>query len=166
MPSGRSRDEVLMRRYAAPAMSCDPFGVNPIRRSAVAIVVSGFLLFGSSGVFGSGVGTTLLYTCGWLAATVLIFAMPVLVVSVAGELWTVLWRRMHPSIGELDLSPRVLHLLERHGYTVIDEVDRAPDGALLLLSNFDARTLREVRRAISLWKYRRWQDAGFQASGY
>ncbi|HET9015293.1 MAG TPA: DNA-directed RNA polymerase subunit alpha C-terminal domain-containing protein [Thermomicrobiaceae bacterium] len=155
-----------MRRYAAPGVSCDPFAVNPIRRSALAIAVAGFTLFGGTRVFGPGIGTTLLYTCGWLAATVLIFSIPVLIVSVCAELWTLLRRRTHPSISQLDLSPRVLHLLERHGYTVIDEVDHAPDGALLLLSNFDARALREVRRAVSLWKYRRWQDAGFPARGY
>jgi hypothetical protein len=30
----------------------------------------------------------------------------------------------------------------------------------------EARRLREVRRAVSLWKYRRWQEEGFPATGY
>ena len=39
------------------------------------------------------------------------------------------------------------------------------DEALMMLSNMDARTVREIRRAINLWQYRRWQEAGFPAGG-
>jgi hypothetical protein len=35
----------------------------------------------------------------------------------------------------------------------------------MLLSNMDHRGLREIRRAITLWKYRRWQEQGFPATG-
>ena len=156
----------MLRRSGVPSATYDPFATNPIRRSAGAVLVCAFILFGAPVVFGSGVASMLLVTCGWLAATVLVFSLPVLVISVLIELWGLLTRRLHPSIGELDLSPRVRHLLYRHGFTSIDAVDRTPDGALLLLSNFDARALQELRRAVNLWKYRRWQDAGFPARGY
>jgi hypothetical protein len=46
----------------------------------------------------------------------------------------------------------------------IASVEEAPDAALLLLSNMDARALREIRRAISLWRYRRWQERGFHGA--
>ena len=166
MHSRRRRDDAMLRRYGAPGVSYDPFAVNPIRRSAGAIAVAGFILFGGPALLGPGLGSMLLFTLGWLAATALVFSIPVLIVSTAVELWSIVRRRLHPSIDELDLSPRLRHLLQRHGYSSIDEVDRAPDGALLLLTNFDARALHEVRRAVSLWKYRRWQDAGFPARGY
>ena len=49
---------------------------------------------------------------------------------------------------------------------VFRDVDVAlPDDGLLLLSNMDARSVREIRRAITLWKYRRWQENGFAATG-
>jgi hypothetical protein len=59
----------------------------------------------------------------------------------------------------------VLHVLQRHGYETIESVDTAPDAALMLLSNMDLRGLREVRRAIAVWKYRRWQEKGFPVEG-
>jgi hypothetical protein len=40
-----------------------------------------------------------------------------------------------------------------------------PDAMLLLLSNMDARGVHEIRRAIAVWKYRRWQEKGFPVSG-
>ncbi|HUZ01356.1 MAG TPA: hypothetical protein VMU89_13480 [Thermomicrobiaceae bacterium] len=166
MHSRRRHDDAMLRRYGTTGMSYDPFAVNPIRRAAVAVAVCAFILFGGPALLGPRLGSMLLFTFGWLAATVLVFTIPVLIISVAVELWGTLRRRLHPSIDELDLNPRLRHLLQRHGYTSIDGVDRAPDGALLVLSNFDAGALREVRRAISLWKYRRWQDAGFPARGY
>jgi hypothetical protein len=30
----------------------------------------------------------------------------------------------------------------------------------------DARGVHEIRRAVNLWKYQRWQEAGFPATGY
>jgi hypothetical protein len=60
----------------------------------------------------------------------------------------------------------VRNLLRRYGYESIDHVDQTSDDAFLLLTNFDPMAVRELRRAISLWKYRRWQDAGFPADWY
>jgi hypothetical protein len=61
----------------------------------------------------------------------------------------------------LEVSPRIRHILTRHGYDAIAVVEAAPDAALLLLSNMEARDVRELRRAISLWRYREWQERGF-----
>jgi hypothetical protein len=35
----------------------------------------------------------------------------------------------------------------------------------MLLPNMDPRALHEIRRAINIWKYQRWQEAGFPAKG-
>jgi DNA-directed RNA polymerase alpha subunit len=72
---------------------------------------------------------------------------------------------VRPTIELLELPPRVEHVLSRHGYETIESVDQTPDDGLLLLSNMDARSVREIRRAITLWKYRRWQENGFAATG-
>jgi hypothetical protein len=61
----------------------------------------------------------------------------------------------------LGLTPRAVSLLQRYGYTTIAAVDRTPDVSLVMLPNMDARTLRDIRRAISIWKYQRWQERGF-----
>jgi hypothetical protein len=72
---------------------------------------------------------------------------------------------MHPPVDQLDISPRLIHILLRHGYDTIESVDSAPDAALLLLSNMDARGVRDVRRAVAVWRYRRWQEQGFPVAG-
>lgn len=145
--------------------TADPFAVNPIRRSLL-LVISSFAVIGISMLFGGEVATSIMLSVGWLAVTGIVMGVPILIWSLIEEGWRLLDRRMHPSISELSLSPRVLHVLQRHGYESIDQVDSTPDAGLLLLSNMDNRGLREVRRAISLWKYRRWQEDGFPATGY
>jgi len=99
---------------------------------------------------------------GWLAITGIVMGLPVLALSLLDEGWGRLQRRLHPSVDQLDLSPRLSHVLRRHGYHAIAAVEHAPDDALLVLSNMDARGLRDVRRAVSLWHYRRWQEGGFR----
>ncbi|HEY8446063.1 MAG TPA: DNA-directed RNA polymerase subunit alpha C-terminal domain-containing protein [Thermomicrobiales bacterium] len=142
----------------------DPFAVNPIRRST-ALVVACSLTVTAPWAFGEGVGTTVMLSVGWLAMTGLVIGIPVLLISLLEAGFTLARRRLRPSVEQLDISPRVQHVLMRHGYHAIADVDRTPDAALLLLSNMDARALREVRRAIALWKYRRWQERGFPVSG-
>ncbi len=143
----------------------DPFAVDPIRRSLVAVVASAALLLGPPALLGEQAAAVVMVCGGWLAAAVFALSLPVLAMSLAEAGWRALARRLHPSVDELQLSPRVRHLLRRHGFETIASVDRAPDAALLVLSNFDERALREVRRAINLWKYRRWQEAGFPSAG-
>ena len=138
----------------------DPFAVNPIRRSFAVVAVCAALVVGPI-LIGGAVAELVLLAVGWLAATGLVFGVPILIWSLADEAWRWGRRRRFPTVDQLDLSPRVRHILLRHGYEAIDAVDRASDATLLLLSNMDPRGLREVRRAISLWRYRHWQERGF-----
>lgn len=143
----------------------DPFAINPIRRSFGLIVLCSVIVFGPIAIGGT-IAMSVMISVGWLGVTGLVIGLPILVWSLAEEGWRLLRRRLRPAVEQLDLSPRVAHILTRHGFQEIVEVDRASDATLLLLSNMDARGLHEIRRAINLWKYRRWQDQGFPAAGY
>ena len=153
MPSGT-------RPALAASHASDPFAINPIRRSFTVVTVCTVLVVVPL-LVGGAVAELVLLAVGWLAATGLVFGVPILLWSLADEAWRWGRRRRFPTVEQLDLSPRVRHILHRHGYDAIDAVDRASDASLLLLSNMDARALRDVRRAISLWRYHRWQERGF-----
>ncbi len=144
----------------------DPFAVDPIRRSATVVVMSLAILiipFLISDDFGAGV----MISVGWLAATGVIFCGPILVWSLIEEGIRAIRRRLHPPIEELtQLSARVIHNLQRHGYTTIREIDQESDTTLVLLSNMEARDVQLIRRAINLWKYARWQEQGFPVVGH
>jgi hypothetical protein len=92
-------------------------------------------------------------------------AVPVLVWSVIEWAARECRHRLSPGLDQLSLSPRLRHVLQRHGYDTIADVERTSDVTLLLLSNSTARDVHELRRAIFLWKYRRWQEKGFPATG-
>jgi Bacterial RNA polymerase, alpha chain C terminal domain len=139
----------------------DPFAVNPIRRACGLVGGSALVVFAPL-LAGEEVATMAMLSVGWLGVTGLVMGVPILLLCLAEEGWRRARRRLQPTVEQLGLSPRVVHVLRRHGYDSIAAVDRAPDAALLLLSNMDARALREVRRALSLWHYRRWQDGGFR----
>lgn len=141
--------------YGSYATNYDPFAVHPIRRSAIASLISGLLLIGAPLVFGtsSNVTTGIYLTVGWILAAVFVLAVPILLISLLEAGWRGLKCHVHPSVSELDLSPRVANLLRRHHFETLDDIERTPDGVMLLLSNFDAEALREVRRAISLFRY-------------
>ncbi len=143
----------------------DPFAVNPIRRSFGLVLVSSLTIFGPL-AFGGSVAMSVMVSVGWLAVTGLVIGTPILIWSLVEEGIDLIRKRLRPTVDQLQLSPRVAHVLTRHGYEEIDAVDNASDTTLLLLSNMDVRGLREVRRAINLWKYRRWQDQGFPATGF
>ncbi|HEV2108282.1 MAG TPA: hypothetical protein VGR16_08470 [Thermomicrobiales bacterium] len=142
----------------------DPFAEQPVRRSAVLVAISAVIVFAPVFI-GGAVGTTILLSIGWLGLTGLVMGMPILIWSLAEEGWRILQRQMRPPVDVLHISPRVAHVLHRHGYVAIRDVDLASDDALLCLSNMDERGLRDVRRAIGLWKYQRWQERGFPVSG-
>jgi hypothetical protein len=143
----------------------DPFSVNPIRRSLTSFLVSASIVILPPAFLDADTASLILVAVGWLAAIIMVMSFPVLVISLIEEGWGRLSRRIHPSIDELDINPRIHNLLRRHGYDTIASVDRATDVTLLMLSNFDMRALGEVRRAINIWKYRRWQEAGFPHPG-
>ena len=138
----------------------DLFAVNPIRRSAGLVAASAAAFFGPL-LVGGQTAATMMLAGGWLGLIGLAMGVPVLGLSLAEAGWQRLSRRLRPPVDALDLPPRLVHLLRRHGYDSIDLVERAPDAALLLLSNMDPRGVREIRRAIALWRYRRWQEQGF-----
>lgn len=142
----------------------DPFAVNPIRRSATLVAVCLIVLLGPW-LVDEDFGVTVMLAVGWLAVTGLVMGTPVLIWSLAEAGIALVQRRIHPTVEQLGLSPRVEHILVRHGLTTIRDIDETPDDGLLLLSNMDTRGLREIRRSITLWKYRRWQESGFSAVG-
>ena len=141
--------------------AADPFAVNPIRRSFGVVAVSSLVVFGAP-LLGESTATVMMLTVGWLALTGLVMGTPILVWSLVEEGWRRVRRRLEPSVDLLDISPRLRHVLQRHGYDSIALVEHTSDGSLLALSNMDARGLRDIRRAISLWRYRRWQENGFR----
>ena len=161
-----SRELYHRTRYqGAGASDTDLFAVNPLRRSFTisafcwsVILVPVFLLEGE-------LQASILIAGGWLAAAGIVFVTPIFFWSLAEACWQRVRWRISPTIEDLDLSPRAYNLLRRHGFETISSVDLTPDVSLMLLSNMDAGALHEIRRAINLWKYRRWQDAGFPAEG-
>lgn len=140
----------------------DPFDEHPLRRSLTVVLACSAVL-GIACVAGGQTAAVIMLSVGWMAITALIFCVPILVWSLIEIGVDAVNRRLSPPIGDLDISQRVANILLRHGYETIDDVHRTDDHTLLLLSNMDARGLHEVRRAISLWRYRRWQEAGFPA---
>ena len=138
----------------------DPFAVNPIRRSAVLVAAGAACLFGPLMFAGPDAGAAVILG-GWLGLFGLAVGIPVLALSLIEEGWRRVLRRLRPTVDQLDLPPRLVHALHRHGYHAIAAVERATDEELLLLANVDRRNVRDVRRAISLWRYRRWQEQGF-----
>ena len=142
----------------------DPFAVNPIRRSFATVALSLATLALGFGLGGAAT-TLIMVSVGWLALAALILALPILIWSLAEEGVRQLRRRLSPQIEQLGLSARVERILLRHGYETIRQTHETDDETLLMLSNMDDRGLREIRRGINLWQYRRWQDAGFPAGG-
>ena len=166
-PSSRHGYRSSHRGHRRPLPSSsleDPFAVNPVRRS-FAVVACSALILGLGFGLGGWAAMLIMVSVGWLALTALILTLPILVWSLAEEGVRQLRRRLSPSVQQLGLSPRVEHVLLRHGYESIRQTHEADDETLLLLSNMDARGLREIRREINLWQYRRWQAAGFPAGG-
>jgi hypothetical protein len=149
---------------SAPSIAWDPFAVNPIGRSLATFVISTIAVIVPIALFSPRLEALTMISFGWAAIIGMVFSLPVLLISLCEALWNAVSRRIYPSIDLLDLSPRVRNLLRRYGYTSIDSVDQTSDDALLMLTNFDPLAVHELRRAISIWKYLRWQDAGFPAN--
>ncbi len=141
----------------------DLFAVNPLRRSAWVVGVSWALILGPAWLLHGDAQALMLIGVGWLAATGIIMVTPILIWCLVEEAVKLLRRRTNPPIELLDLSPRAANLLRRHGFESIAQVDATSDASLALLSNMDARAIREIRRAISIWRYQRWQERGFPA---
>jgi hypothetical protein len=143
----------------------DLFAVNPLRRSAWVVSVSWALVLVPYFLLDGDLRSIILVATGWIAATGIIMCTPILVWCLVEELVKSIQRRINPPIEELHLSARAYNLLHRHGLTTIVSVETLSDASLLMLSNMDARALNEIRRSISLWRYRQWQERGFPADG-
>jgi hypothetical protein len=143
----------------------DIFATNPLRRSAGVVGVSWAMVLIPYFLLAGEYRALALVGVGWLAATGIIMCTPILIWCLVEELVKAIRRRVTPPIEELNLSERAYNLLRRHGLDSISSVETLPDSSLLLLSNMDTRALKEIRRSISLWRYRRWQDRGFPADG-
>jgi hypothetical protein len=142
----------------------DPFAVNPIRRS-LALVLTCALAIVVPWMIDGDLLTSVMLSIGWLAVTGLVMGIPILIWSLAEAGVIVVRARLQPPVEQLEISPRVRHVLQRHGFETIESVESVPDAMLLLLSNMDARGVHEIRRAIAVWRYRRWQEQGFPARG-
>lgn len=151
----------VMRRSAYGSSSDDIFAVNPLRRSAAISLGSWAVLIVPAAFMSGDLQALVLIGFGWLAAAGIVFVTPIFFWSAIEAAWHAYRRRKHPGIEELDIGQRAYNLLTRHGYETIERVDRTPDSSMLLLSNMDPRTLQQVRRAINIWKYQRWQERGF-----
>jgi hypothetical protein len=150
--------------YRSHGSECnDLFAVNALRRSAWIVSISWAMILIPALLLEGSLQALLLIAFGWIAATGIVMCTPIFIWCVAEEAWKVVRRRLDPPIEALDLSPRAYNLLRRHGYETIESVDAAPDSTLALLSNMDARAIREIRRAVSIWRYQRWQERGFPA---
>jgi hypothetical protein len=165
-PRPNSRELYLKTRYPTTGMSdTDVFAVNPIRRSfAISMVCWGMILVPILLLDGD-LQASLLIGLGWLAAAGIVFVTPIFFWSLAEAGWERVRWRVSPTIEDLDLSPRAYNLLRRHGFDTISSVEETSDVSLMLLQNMDPRALHEIRRAVNLWKYRRWQEAGFPVDG-
>ena len=162
--SRESNQTTFMLRSAGGDCN-DIFAVNPLRRSAWIVAISWAMLLVPIFFLKGDIQALTLIAAGWIAATGIIMVTPILIWCLIEEGWKLVRRRISPSIDALDLSPRAYNLLRRHGFESIAGVDATPDSSLMLLSNMDARALREIRRAISIWRYQRWQERGFPADG-
>jgi hypothetical protein len=143
----------------------DIFAVNPLRRSFWIVFVSWMMILVPIFVLHGDWRSLALIAGGWIAATGIIMCTPILIWCLVEEAWKFVRRRVTPNIEQLDLSPRAYNLLRRHGLESISAIEATPDSSLMLLSNMDQRAIREIRRAISIWRYQRWQERGFPADG-
>ena len=142
----------------------DIFAINPIRRSFTVLLVCAAMIGLPLLVLRGEVQMAVELVTGWFGFTGLIMCTPILIWSLLEEGWRLLQRRLWPTIEQLDLTPRAYNLLRRHGFVTIASVEETPDSSLLLMSNMDNRTVQEIRRSVNLWRYRRWQERGFQGA--
>jgi hypothetical protein len=142
----------------------DPFSVNPIRRS-LAGGIGSFAVMAVPFLVSDDVGASVMLSVGWIALAVLIFCLPVFFISVGEELLRIVTDRVQPPVTELEISDRLVHILSRHGVRSIEKLNRLDYASLHLMANMEARDIRSLERALSLWRYRRWQNAGFPDEG-
>jgi hypothetical protein len=156
--------EFRSRVAAQPNQWQDPFHTHPIRRSLAGVAI-GLGMIVVPFLISSDVGATMMLAVGWLALAMVVFCLPILVWSLIEALIQRATSHLHPPVSELELSARVIHILPRHGVRTLRAAERLDPAAFHLMANMGPRDAEAVRRAIRLWRYRRWQEAGFPAGG-
>jgi hypothetical protein len=156
--------EFRSRVAAQPNQWQDPFSTNPIRRSLVGAAVGLAVIVGPF-LISSEAGATVMLAVGWLALAMVVFCLPILVWSIVEELLRRVASHVYPPVSDLELPERIIHILQRHGIRTIRAAERLDPAAFHLMANMAPRDAEAVRRAIRLWRYRRWQEAGFPAGG-
>ena len=157
----RTRSELAMAYRGGGAN--DIFAVNPVRRSAWIVGISWAIILVPAWLMSGEAQALILIAFGWLAMTGIIMVTPILIWCLIEEAVKLIRCRTSPPVELLDLSPRAANLLRRHGFESIARVEATSDASLALLSNMDPSAIREIRRAISIWRYQRWQERGFPA---
>jgi hypothetical protein len=162
----RERTTAVIWKETERSLVSDPFGIDPIRRSLGLCLVSGAVIV-LPWYVSDDAGEMVMLSVGWLALTGLIFGIPVLAISLLESGVAAVRRKVRAPVEDLCLSPRVTHILRRHGFTTVSDVRRASRDELAMLANMDERGLREIERALTLVDYQLWQESGFQrpASG-
>jgi hypothetical protein len=156
--------EFRSRVAAQPNQWQDPFTTNPIRRSLVGTTI-GLGVIVLPYFISSEAGATVMLAVGWLALAMVVFCIPILVWSLVEELIRRATSHIHPPVSDLDLPERVIHILQRYGVRTIRAAEQLDPAAFHLMANMAPRDIEAVERAIRLWRYRRWQEAGFPAGG-
>lgn len=159
-----SLGEFRSRVAARPNQLQDPFHTNPIRRS-LAGAVFGLGIIVVPFQLSSEAGAMVMLAVGWLAMAMVVFCIPILIWSLIEAMVRWATSHLHPPVSELDLPDRVVHILQRHGVRTIRAAERLDPAAFSLMANLTPRDADAVGRAIRLWRYRRWQEAGFPAGG-
>lgn len=156
--------EFRSRVAAHPNQWQDPFHTNPIRRSLAGVAIgSGVIVLPF--LVSAELGATVMLGIGWLALAMVVFCVPILIWSLVEELVQRATRHIHPPVSELELPERVIHILQRHGVRTVRAAEQLDPAAFHLMANMAPRDAEAVGRAIRLWRYRRWQEAGFPAGG-
>ncbi len=159
----RSRNLMMLEsQQRSESAVHDPFENNPIRRSFLLVIGCSLVLF-LPWLISDSAGESVMISIGWLALTGIVIGIPVLIISLIELAAASIRARIYPRIELLDLSPRVNHILLRHGVETIAEAERLSDAALLSFSNMDERSVREIRRQLTVWNYQQWQQDGFPA---
>ena len=139
------------------------FTTNPIRRSVIliavclAVIATVVVLFQHGGTRGGG----LLVLAAALAAAILLLAVPLLLWSIIADAARRHRRRTSPDLADLRLSVRTENILRRSGHETVADIVGLDDDQLLGLPRMEDHDVRQIRRALSLWDYRRWQESGF-----
>lgn len=137
--------------------------VSPVRRSAGLVITCVLILSVAFSLRSSNAIGPWMVVAASLAGAMLVLGLPVLVWSVVESLVRRHRRRTSPPLHELGLSIRLENILRKAGYETIRDVERLGIADLMLLPRVEFDEAKQFERALTLYRYRRWQEAGFPA---